>query len=250
MKQIPQLINVCIMTLILAFATAHVYAQETVQDILGLDVGKADRSYASLGIALNEFRSINLVVVERNNRPDGSFSEQFIDQRFPLTAQTYGGMATLGTYITNHFKTEFRAGAGFKSDTVERMLELNIKYWVAWYIGATHPITDYMSAYALYGVSQYAADVTRIEVTELVPNEFFGETPTQVIPNSQPSPNPLNKWMEEDLFGTNFSTSWMLGLDFKLSNDTFLAFEYGRLLKDDNTGIKVYQGSASLRFEF
>ena len=56
--------------------------------------------------------------------------------------------------------------------------------------------------------------------------------------------------MEEDLFGTSFSTSWLLGLDLHLVNTWYLAFEYGRLLKDTDTNIKVYQAGAYLRYEF
>jgi hypothetical protein len=56
--------------------------------------------------------------------------------------------------------------------------------------------------------------------------------------------------MEEGLFGTSFSTSWLLGLDFHLVDTWYLALEYGRLLKDTDSNIKVYQAGTYLRYEF
>ncbi len=196
---------------------------------------KKDRTYVSGGLVLNEFRSVALPFAATDN------PTVVIGGNFPLTGQTYALMASYGTYITENFKTELRYATGIKSDTLDEMLEVNINYAFNWYIGGTLPVTDNFSAYALIGVSFYDADVTRHEVTRKIP----GSIGTEEV-NIQPSPTEI----EEDLFGTKFSMSWMLGIDYKLDESWYLAFEYGRLLKDTDTNIKVYQAGVQLRYEF
>ena len=99
-----------------------------------------------------------------------------------------------------------------------------------------------MSAYALYGISFYDADVTRYQVAKT----YFNEAGTGREEIVQPSAIE----MEKELFGTKFSQSWLLGLDFHLVDNWFLAFEYGKLLKDDDSNIKIYQAGTYLRYEF
>ncbi len=212
--------------------------QASVSDIINTDT-KADKTYLSFGMGLNEFRSVNLVLAEVEE--DGSESA-IVEAFFPETAQTYGVFGVLGTYITEYVKTELRFGTGIKDDTIKEALDVNIHYWLAWYMGATYPITDYMSAYGLYGVSHYEADVTRRETRITVSSGESLPQTFNVIPSSAQ--------MEEDLFGTKFSTSWLLGLDFRITPAWYLAFEYGRLLRDTDTNIKVYQGSMQLRYEY
>tara|TARA_R110001592_G_scaffold52649_8_gene161284 strand:- start:14821 stop:15564 length:744 start_codon:yes stop_codon:yes gene_type:complete len=196
---------------------------------------KEGKSYISGSIVLNEFRSVALPIVSTEN------PGAVINTKFPLTGQTYALMATYGTYITENFKTELRYTTGIKSDTLDEMLKININYAFNWYIGGTLPVTDSFSAYALVGVSFYDADVTRYEVTRKLPGDIG--TSEQ---NIQPSPTEV----EDGLFGTKFSMSWMLGFDYMLDENWFLAFEYGRLLKDTDTNIKVYQAGTQLRYEF
>ena len=203
---------------------------------------KADRNYFSFGLALNEFRSIELILVNEVGFDDGVLEETQQDVQFPLTAQTYALSVAYGTYITENFKTEVRYGRGIRTDTLDGALEINISHWFNWYIGGTYPVTDYMSAYAMYGVSFYEADVTRHEIEKEIQGSEF-QVETLVL-------QPSVVAMEEGLFGTNFSTSWLLGLDFELSDQWFLAFEYGRLLRDTDTNIKVYQAGSYLRYEF
>ena len=203
---------------------------------------KADRDYFSFGLALNEFRSIELILVNDVQFDDGVLEETQRDVQFPLTAQTYALSVAYGTYITENFKTEVRYGRGIRTDTLDGALEININHWFNWYIGGTYPVTDYMSAYAMYGVSFYEADVTRHEIEKQIQGNEF-----QIITMTL---QPSVVAMEEGLFGTNFSTSWLLGLDFELTEQWFLAFEYGRLLRDTETNFKVYQAGAYLRYEF
>jgi len=230
-----------LLTSFISFTSA---AQDTLLPVaLDNNSPKAGKSYASFGLALNEFRSVDLVFVTGAglNR-FGERVEVFQESIFPLTAQTYGAAVTLGTYITDYFKTEVRFGKGIRKDTLEKALDVNLNYWFNWYIGATYPVTSYMSAYALYGVSFYDADVTRYEIAKTYFSDFGAGSQVIVQPSTLD--------MEEDLFGTKFSQSWLLGLDFHLVGQWFLAFEYGRLLKDDDSNIKIYQAGSYLRYEF
>jgi len=222
-------------TLMITFIQFPLLSKAEEQGISALLGAPIDRDYIAIGVAFNEFRSVELILDDRNGN--------FIDRSFPLTAQTYAASFTLGTYITENFKTELRAGTGIIDDTLEEAMDININYWFNWYIGPTYPITDYMSGYALLGLSHYDADVTRREV------DFFVATNGSQGSRSVIA-SPSTTEMEEDLFGTSFSTSWILGLDFHLVDTWYLAVEYGRLLKDTDTNIKVYQAGAYLRYVF
>jgi hypothetical protein len=118
---------------------------------------KEGMDYFSFGLALNDFRSVHLVLVEVS---EGVVTENIMFERFPMTAQTYSMSLTYGTYITDMFKTELRYGTGIRSDTFRDNIEVDFNYYFNWYIGATHPVTNYLNAYFLYGISFYDADVT------------------------------------------------------------------------------------------
>lgn len=196
---------------------------------------KAERSYISGGLVLNEFRSISLTIVNEGN--------DVVDRKFPLTAQTYALALTYGTYITEHFKTELRYGRGIRDDTVDKLLDININHWFSWYMGGTYPVTEDLSAYGLYGVSFYEADMTRRQDLRSVGG---GSTSLPSLQKVQPSRTAL----DDDFFETNFSTSWMLGMDYRIKDGLYLAFEYGRLLRDTDTKFKVYQGGIHIRYEY
>jgi len=222
-------------TLMIALIQIPQLSKAEGQGIGALLGSPVDRDYVAFGVAFNEFRSVELVLEDRFG--------SFVDDFFPLTAQTYATSFTLGTYITENFKTELRAGMGVIDDTLEEAMDINLNYWFNWYIGPTYPITDYMSGYALFGLSHYDADVTRREINYFQPAS--GTRGARTVISS-----PSTTEMEEDLFGTSFSTSWLLGLDFHLVDTWYLAFEYGRLLKDTDTNIKVYQAGTYLRYDF
>lgn len=205
--------------------------------------GKDGKSYVSIGYQLNEFRSL-LVPLDTGVAydSDGDYLGRRVTNLFPETAQTYGVNFAYGEYLNDYFKTELRSGFGIKDDTVKEALDVNLAYWVSWYIGFQHPITDYMSGYIMYGVSYYEADETRRQTVII-------ERPAQSNPRPvlvEPSPEAL----EPGLFETQFSQSWILGLEFSLIDDWFLGVEYGRLIKDTDSGIKVRQAGAHLRYEF
>lgn len=202
-------------------------------------IEKADRDYVAFSTVLNEFRSVRLIL----NRVSGLNPGSKALDIFPMTAQTYSVSFTWGTYITEMFKTELRYGTGVRDDSFRGALDVNINYWLNWYIGATYPVTEYASAYAQYGLSHYSADVTRRQIKIVDQPDQNGNGGDVVV---EPDP----KTIHPGLFETSFSTSWLLGIDLNLFDTTYLAMEYGRLLKDSETNIKVYQANLQLRYEF
>lgn len=185
---------------------------------------------------MNEFRSIGFNIVDSGGA--------FVGNNFPMTGQTYALAFTYGSYITENFKTELRYGRGVIDDTLDRLVDVNLNHWFSWYMGGTYPVTEDLSAYAQYGVSFYEADMTRREDRRVI-----NEGRTDVLPEFaivQPSRSDL----DDDFFETNFSTSWMLGMDYRIENGLYLAFEYGRLLRDTETNFKVYQAGIHLRYEY
>ena len=207
---------------------------------------KEGTDYVAIGAIFNQFKSINLVAVENVfvDR-DGIINESVVSSDFPITAQTYAASVTWGTYITDHFKTELRYGQGLVSETLSDIAEVNMNYWFNWYLGAAYPITSYANVYAQYGITVFDADYTRYESELFIPTDFNTLAParTTVI-------QPSRVEMEEDLFGTNFSTSWLVGVDFSIAKNWYWTWEYGRLLNDDASGIKVYQLNTLLKYEF
>ena len=198
---------------------------------------KGDKDYVAIGAHFNQFKSIDLSL---GNPQDG---ETF--REFPLTAKTYGASLTVGTNITKNFFTELRYGQGVVSDDLSSgAADINIDQWLNWYIGGAYGITDYADIYAKYGLTFYTGDITRYETKRFKTGEVppFGET-ISVIPA-------ITESLTEDIFADSFSTSWMVGVDFNIFQDTFWTFEYGRLLNDNGTGIKVYQFNTLLKYEY
>lgn len=203
---------------------------------------KESKDYFSVGFHYNQFKSIELILDEINS--DGSIESAGFKRQFPLTATTYALSAAYGTYINNTFFTEIRYGRGIISDKLDSgALEVNIEQWMSWYMGASYGLTDYATVFAKYGLSFFAADVTRYETKQF----RLGAAP----PNGETiSTLPSRTQMEEELFGENFSTSWLVGVDFEVVKDIYWSWEYGRLLNDADSGIKVYQFSTLVKYEF
>lgn len=204
----------------------------------GPTLDREGKSYVAIGTHYNQFKSIKLTLDDESGNP--AFTE------FPLTATTYGASFTYGTHITDNFFSELRVGQGVISDKLSQdSLEVNLGQWFNWYIGAAYPMTDYGTVFAKYGLSFFNADVTRYETKRTV-------APDPENPNAGGtiSVTPSSTVMEEKLFDETFSTSWLVGIDFEILQDTFWSFEYGRLLNDSGTGIKVYQLNSLIKYEF
>ncbi len=205
---------------------------------------KEGNNYAFFGLAMNEFRSVRVILVSLDDETGEPDPDAVEVDRFPMTAQSYSLVMGLGTYITDLFKTELRFGTGVRSDDFLKSIEVKFNYYFNWYIGPTFPVTDYLNAYFMYGISFYDADVTWYQTEYQIPLTTPNKLPEIVI--VQPSP----KKMHKEFFDTKFSTSWLLGVDYHLFDRTYLGFEYGRLLRDTDTNIKVYQANLLLRYEF
>jgi Outer membrane protein beta-barrel domain len=199
------------------------------------ELSKQDKSYVALGAHFNRFKSIELIMVNAGEVP--------VAGDFPLTAHTTAASIILGTYITDYIKTEVRLGQGVGSDTLDDSLELNLGQWFNWYMGAAYGMTDYATVYAQYGLSFYNAEVTRYQTQRFIPGGRLEVGRVQTV-------YPSRTLMEEELFGEHFSTSWLVGIDFAIFDDWYWSFEYGRLLNDADTGIKVYQLNSLLKYEF
>ena len=107
------LFRVALMITLIQFPLLSKAEEQGIGALLGDPI---DRNYVAFGIAFNEFRSVELVLEDRFGN--------VIDTSFPLTAQTYAASLTLGTYITENFKTELRAGMGVIDDTLEEAMDI------------------------------------------------------------------------------------------------------------------------------
>jgi hypothetical protein len=222
------------------------FAVNIVANANELEHQKEGKDYVAFGVNYNKFKSIELVTVENFQvSDDGEIFEDIVSRQFPLKADTYAATLVWGTYITDHFKTELRYGQGIASETLDDIAEINMSYWFNWYIGAAYPITDYANVFAQYGVSIFDADFTRYQKEIFIPLD----QQNLILPRvTVVQPSRLE--MEEDLFGTNFSTTWLVGVDFSIAKNWYWTWEYGRLLNDDASGIKVYQLNTLLKYEF
>lgn len=157
------------------------------------------------------------------------------------TAETYAIGITLGTYISDYFKVEVRAGGGFSEETVSYLpppprgreqseedrvfLDVSMPYYASWYMGLLYPWSDYSHIYGQFGFSH-------------VKGEAETETPNRF------------EDVSDKLFGSSFSVSWLIGLDLELTDNTYAVLEGGRLHTDTETGINAMQYSLGVRYEF
>jgi len=145
----------------------------------------------------------------------------------------WGNGATLivGGHITDLFHAEVRAGGGITdADVPNSNLTLAIDYFASWYIGMHHPVTDYANVYGQFGFSHISGK-SELKRPEAAQNRQF-------------------QLFEEDFPGSSFSVSWLVGLDIELLDNTYLAFEGGRLFEDTETEVNTFQFSGGLRYEF
>ncbi|WP_172962295.1 outer membrane beta-barrel protein [Hydrocarboniclastica marina] len=157
------------------------------------------------------------------------------------TAESYSAGLGLGTYITDHFKVELRAGGEFDDGKASYLppgaraednpedfrayLDVSMPYFISWYIGGLYPWSDFSSVYGQFGFSY-----VRTEAETATPGRFEG--------------------IEGELYESDFSTSWLIGLDFKLIDSAYLLLEGGRLHTDTATDINTEQYTVGFRYEF
>ena len=155
------------------------------------------------------------------------------------TAETYSAGLALGTYISDFFKVEIRIGGGFSEDSASYaapprqdgtasepfILDVSMPYYASWYMGLLYPWSNFSSIYGQFGFSHVKG-----EAETATPQRFEDIT--------------------DKLYGSSFSASWLLGLDFELTDRAYLLIEGGRLHTDTETNINTMQYTLGLRYEF
>lgn len=149
-----------------------------------------------------------------------------------LDDATWSSAGTLvaGSYLTDLFHAEFRAGKGLRGGNVTPDFTLNIDYFASWYIGLQYPLTPYAHVYGQFGFSY-------IQGTAQLRNSGADR--------NRPYRNINNHYPE-----SAFSVSWITGIDLEVINNTYLVLEGGRLFKDTGSRADTFQFSSGIRYEF
>ena len=103
-------------------------------------------------------------------------------------------------------------------------------------------MTDYMSGYALLGFSIFEADETRRQALVTATTDNFGSSQDVV---AQPADS-----LKDGLFKTDFSPSWMIGVEIDLVDRWSLGIEFGTLISDTDSNLNVRQAGTHLRYRF
>lgn len=173
--------------------------------------------------AREDMHYVGLLATAFNHRSVGTITNE--------AAWGNGATLVVGGHITDLFHAEVRAGGGITdADVPNSNLTLAIDYFASWYIGMHHPITDYANIYGQFGFSHISGK-SELKRPEAAQNRQF-------------------ELFEEDFPGSSFSVSWLVGLDIELLDNTYLAFEGGRLFEDTETKVNTFQFSGGLRYEF
>lgn len=152
------------------------------------------------------------------------------------STNTTAGTVVIGGHLTDLFHAEFRFGAGISDGTVDDELEINVKHFESWYIGMHYPVTDYANVYGQFGFSHVAGDAKLNDA---------GQAREDDPDDASPYTDFVGKYPDSD-----FSISWIVGLDMELIHNGYLVLEGGRLFKDTGTDANTFQFSTGLRYEF
>lgn len=170
---------------------------------------------------------VGLLFTTLNHRSLGDLDE---------ATYTNAGTLIIGGHITDLFHTEFRIGGGFSEGTIDDELELTINHYESWYMGIHYPVTDYANVYGQFGFTHVDGDA---ELTEV--GQDREDNPNDASPYAEF----VGKYPDSD-----FSISWLVGLDMELMQNSYLVLEGGRLFKDTGTEANTFQFSAGFRYEF
>ncbi|MDI9246909.1 outer membrane beta-barrel protein [Marinobacter sp. CHS3-4] len=163
-----------------------------------------------------------------------------------IGGQAWSSMTSLqlGTHISENWHVELRTGTGVASGKVDNELEVDIDYYVSWYIGGNYPITDYSNIYAQFGFSHIKGE------SKLTPfGRFRAETPQTELPEELKGPT-YKDLADMRYPESSFSTSWLVGVDIEVVDDSFLFFEIGKFFEDTETKANVFQYNGGLKYEF
>ena len=142
----------------------------------------------------------------------------------------YDGLSLVaGTYLSDNFKLEIRAGTALEDVEVstdpDNSLDFRINYYVSGLIGPQANLTDYMQVYGLVGVTRLVASTDRSA------RRGFPDIP-------------------EELIDSSFSFAFVLGTDLRVYKELWASFEFGRLHKDTITNIRTEFLNLGLKYEF
>jgi opacity protein-like surface antigen len=135
-----------------------------------------------------------------------------------------GSSIVMGTYLTNWIKVEGRLGKGWGLNKVQGSLKAGIDYWLSWYMGVIYPITDFSTVYIQAGFS-YVRGKTSV-------------------------PDGTTSFLPPKFLSSEFSISWLAGVDLHLSGKWYLTGELGRLHADTTTNIKTFMAGLGIKYEY
>jgi len=160
-----------------------------------------------------------------------AFNHRSVGAQTKESAWGTGGTLIVGSHITDRFHTELRAGTGATdADVSGTDLSLGIDYFASWYMGLHYPVSESANLYGQVGFSYVQGSATLDNPSAPVNAQFHA--------------------LAEEFPDSNFSISWLAGLDFEFMDNTYLVLEGGRLFKDTGTDINSFQFSGGLRYEF
>ncbi|GAA3950807.1 hypothetical protein GCM10022278_07440 [Allohahella marinimesophila] len=140
-----------------------------------------------------------------------------------------GASIVAGTYLSDYFRLEARAGTGLETavaaDDPENSLEFDIDYYISGLIGPQANLTDYFQVYGLVGVTRLVASTDRSAL------RGFPDIP-------------------EGLIDSSFSFSYILGTDIHIHYDIWASLEFGQLHKDTLTNIRTEFLNLGIKYEF
>lgn len=180
------------------------------------DVPREDRHYAGLLFTGINHRSVG------KNTLESTWSS--------------AGTLVVGGHLSEYFHAELRLGGGISEGTIDKELDLDIEHFASWYIGLHYPVTGYANVYGQFGFTHISGDA------RLTP---FGQARVDDPEDSSPYASLEGKYPDSD-----FSVSWIFGMDFEVFDNTYLLIEGGKLFKDTATNANAFQFSSGLRYEF
>ncbi|MDX1459171.1 MAG: outer membrane beta-barrel protein [Marinobacter sp.] len=188
----------------------------------------APQALAEDDVPREELNYVGLLATALNHRSIGEDTKG--------KAWSNAGTLVVGGHITDLWHAELRAGGGFSEGTVDGELELDIEHFASWYIGLHHPVTDYANVYGQFGFSHISGEATL--------------TAKGLARQADPDDASPYADLESKYPDSDFSVSWIIGLDMEVLDNAYLVFEGGRLFKDTGTGANTFQFSSGLRYEF
>lgn len=154
---------------------------------------------------------------------------------------TQGVGMVFGRFLTDHFRVELRGGADVEKNKPDPALDIGIDGYISAYMGLYYPWAPFSAFYAQAGISGVQATAFGPALEE--PRTRLDEDDREVVVADFTG-------LDEDYLGTPFSASFLLGIDLNLFGNAYLTAEYGRLHRDTQSGVQIWQSNLGLRYIF